>query len=73
MIKWKRKSKKSAEIFTDFDYELPRAKLLKGPRERIRKFLMIKFAESIEVKENWLKKMFLLIKCEKKWVPEITN
>ena len=60
------KNKKTAKILTDLDYELPKAKLLKGQKKRIRKFLMVEFAESIEAKKNLLEKFFLLFKCEKK-------
>ena len=53
-------------MLTDLDYELPRAKLLKGRKKTIRKFLLIEFAEVIEANEISLKKVFSLFRCEKK-------
>ena len=60
-------------MLTDLDYELSRAKLLKGQRKTIWNLSMIEFPESIEAKENWLKKTFLQFKCEKKWFPQRRN
>ena len=38
-------------MLTDFDYELPRAKLLKVRKKTIKKFLLLEFAEVIEANE----------------------
>ena len=52
-------------MLTDHDYELPKAKLLKCQRKRIRKFLMVEFAESIEAKKILLEKFFYFLSVRK--------
>ena len=59
------KNKKTAKMLTDLDYELPKAKLLKGQKKRIRKFLMVEFAESIEAKKNLLEIFFYFLSVRK--------